>query len=215
MDVDARAAVRRVRESVRRFRDEPLVRMQAEARVLRMLRARQFHRFGRSSIVHRPMWLANTHKVDIGESTLVLHGIWLAVELPALGRDAPVVRIGDRVGIRPHCTISAAESIVIEDDVVISAFTTLVDSDHTYANGAPNIMHNPLVSTPIRVGRGTWIGERVAVLRGADIGTCCIIGANSVVRGAIPDYAIAVGSPARVVGSTRDQFERAGTLRPS
>ena len=44
------------------------------------------------------------------------------------------------------------------------------------------------------------------MLRGADIGRCCIIGANSVVRGEIPDYSIAVGAPARVVGSTRDQF---------
>jgi hypothetical protein len=37
-------------------------------------------------------------------------------------------------------------------------------------------------------------------------GRCCMIGANSVVRGEIPDYSIAVGAPARVVGSTRDQF---------
>ena len=38
------------------------------------------------------------------------------------------------------------------------------------------------------------------MLRGADIGRCCIIGANSVVKGTIPDYSIAVGAPARVVG---------------
>jgi acetyltransferase-like isoleucine patch superfamily enzyme len=63
-----------------------------------------------------------------------------------------------------------------------------------------------MVSSPVRVGAGTWIGERVAVLRGANIGRCCIIGANSVVRGEIPDYSIAVGAPARVVGSTREQF---------
>jgi acetyltransferase-like isoleucine patch superfamily enzyme len=61
-------------------------------------------------------------------------------------------------------------------------------------------MHNSLDTTPIRIGRGTWVAERVSVLRGADIGECCIIGANSVVRGQIPPYSIAVGSPARVVG---------------
>ena len=53
------------------------------------------------------------------------------------------------------------------------------------------------------VGEGTWIGERVAVLRGADIGEFCIIASNSVVRGVIPPYSVAAGSPARVVGSTR------------
>jgi acetyltransferase-like isoleucine patch superfamily enzyme len=96
--------------------------------------------------------------------------------------------------------ISAAEHIEIEDDVIIAAFSSVIDSDHTFAAGRPNVMHNPLVTAPIRIGRGTWIAERVAVLRGADIGRCCIIGANSVVKGPIPDYSIAVGSPARVVG---------------
>jgi acetyltransferase-like isoleucine patch superfamily enzyme len=57
------------------------------------------------------------------------------------------------------------------------------------------------VTAPIRIGRGTWIAERVAVLKGANIGRCCIIGAHSVVRGEIPDYSIAVGAPARVVGT--------------
>jgi acetyltransferase-like isoleucine patch superfamily enzyme len=108
--------------------------------------------------------------------------------------------------VRPYVTISAAESITIEDGVVISAFTTIIDSDHTFANGLPNVMHNPLVSSPVRIGEGTWMGERVAVLRGANIGRCCMIGANSVVRGEIPDYSVAVGAPARVVGSTREQF---------
>ena len=56
--------------------------------------------------------------------------------------------------------------------MVISAFTTIIDSDHTFAAGRPNVMHNPMVSSPVRVGEGTWIGERVAVLRGADIGRC-------------------------------------------
>jgi acetyltransferase-like isoleucine patch superfamily enzyme len=169
-------------------------------------RRRQFAAFGADSILHRPDWISHPDKIEIGSSVLMFHGLWLAAEQPAWNRPGPAVRIGDHVGVRPYCTISAAESVTIEDGVVISAFTTIIDSDHTFAAGRPNVMHNPLVSTPVRVGEGTWIGERVAVLRGSDIGRCCIIGANSVVRGAIPDYSIAVGAPARVVGSTRDQF---------
>jgi acetyltransferase-like isoleucine patch superfamily enzyme len=62
-------------------------------------------------------------------------------------------------------------------------------------------MHNSVATAPIRIGRGTWLAERVAVLRGSSIGRCCIVGANSVVRGELPDYSIAVGTPARVVGT--------------
>jgi acetyltransferase-like isoleucine patch superfamily enzyme len=175
-------------------------------RILAPYRRRQFAAFGKDSIVHRPDWIAHPEKIEIGSSVLMFHGLWLSAEQPTWDRSGPAVRIGSHVGIRPYVTISASESITIEDNVIISAFTTVIDADHTFANGLPNVMHNPMVSSPVRIGEGTWIGERVAVLRGADIGRCCIIGANSVVRGAIPDYSIAVGAPARVVGSTRDQF---------
>lgn len=188
------------------MRGDPLQRVIWRARVLAPLRRRQFAAFGADSILHRPDWISHADQIEIGSSVLMFHGLWLAVERPAWGSGAPAIRIGDHVGVRPYCTISAAESITIEDGVVISAFTTIIDSDHTFAAGRPNVMHNPLVSTPVRVGEGTWIGERVAVLRGSDIGRCCIIGANSVVRGTIPDHSIAVGAPARVVGSTKEHF---------
>jgi lipopolysaccharide O-acetyltransferase len=178
-------------------------------RILAPYRRHQFAAFGKDSIVHRPDWIAHPEKIEIGSSVLMFHGLWLSAERPTWHRAGPAIRIGNHVGIRPYVTISAAESITIEDNVIISAFTTVIDSDHTFANGLPNVMHNPLVSSPVRIGEGTWIGERVAVLRGSDIGRCCIVGANSVVRGAIPDYSIAVGAPARVVGSTREQFEAA------
>ena len=40
----------------------------------------------------------------------------------------------------------------------------------------------------------------------------CIIGANSVVRGSIPDFSIAVGAPARVVGKVEGVDVRAQAL---
>lgn len=161
---------------------------------------RRFNHFGDGAILHKPAWVYGPQQISLGAHSLVLQGTWLSVESQAWDRPAPALSIGKRVGIRPYCMISAAERITIEDDVIIAAYSSVIDSDHTYALGRPNVMHNPLETSPIRIGRGTWIAERVAVLRGADIGRCCIIGANSVVKGSIPDYSIAVGSPARVVG---------------
>jgi lipopolysaccharide O-acetyltransferase len=175
-------------------------RVELEARVMRPWRERRFHDFGQGAILHRPLWIYGPQQISIGQYALILHGCWISVETPAWDNPAPTLRIGDRVGIRPYCSLSAAENIVLEDDVVLSAYSTVIDSDHTFEAGNPHIMHNPLATTPVRVGRGTWIGERVSVLRGADIGECCIIGANSVVKGTIPPYSVAVGAPARVVG---------------
>jgi lipopolysaccharide O-acetyltransferase len=180
--------------------NQPMRRVVLRSRVTAPWWRRRFHHFGDGAILHKPTWVYGPQQISIGAHSLVLQGTWLSVESQAWDKPAPALAIGKRVGIRPYCMISAAEQIVIEDDVIIAAFSSVIDSDHTYALGRPNVMHNPLETAPIRIGRGTWIAERVAVLRGADIGRCCIIGANSVVKGTIPDYSIAVGSPARVVG---------------
>jgi lipopolysaccharide O-acetyltransferase len=185
---------------MRELVDQPMRRVVLRSRLTAPWWRRRFHHFGEGAILHRPTWVYGPQQISIGAHSLVLQGTWLSVESQAWDKAAPVLSIGKRVGIRPYCMISAAESIVIEDDVIIAAFSSVIDSDHTYALGRPNVMHNPLETAPIRIGRGTWIAERVAVLRGADIGRCCIIGANSVVKGKIPDYSIAVGAPARVVG---------------
>ena len=51
----------------------------------------------------------------------------------------------------------------------------------------------------INIGNDVWIGSRAIIMDGVNIGDGAIIGANAVVTKDIPPYAIAVGSPARVV----------------
>jgi virginiamycin A acetyltransferase len=52
---------------------------------------------------------------------------------------------------------------------------------------------------PITIGHDVWIGTHCVILSGAEIGTGAVIAANSVVTGAIPPYAIAAGTPAKVI----------------
>jgi acetyltransferase-like isoleucine patch superfamily enzyme len=190
-------------DELREFRREPAKRVAVRARVMRPLRVRTFHSFGEHSIVDRPDWLYGAWKISIGARVLILRGAWLSVERSAWGDDGqPVLCIGDGVGMRPRCAISASESITIEDNVVFGTGCSVIDSDHTHSPN-DNVLFNPAVTAPIRIGRGTWLGDRVSVLKGAEIGAHCTIGAGSVVRGTIPDHSVAVGVPARVVGSTR------------
>lgn len=49
------------------------------------------------------------------------------------------------------------------------------------------------------IGDDVWIGAGAKILMNVRIGTGAVIGANAVVVSNIPDYAIAVGIPARVV----------------
>ena len=57
----------------------------------------------------------------------------------------------------------------------------------------------PASKGDVRIGSDVWIGARTTVLSGSEIGDGAIVGAGSLVAGEIPPYAIAVGSPARVV----------------
>jgi acetyltransferase-like isoleucine patch superfamily enzyme len=55
----------------------------------------------------------------------------------------------------------------------------------------------------VRIGDGSWLGYGTVVLPGTTIGRHVVIGANSVVRGEIPDFCVAAGNPARVIRHMR------------
>jgi acetyltransferase-like isoleucine patch superfamily enzyme len=189
------------RDRLRMWRDEPLKRVAAEAALLRPLRSRQFCSFGERSILHRPLWLYGTRHAAVGDHCLLMHGAWLSVERSAWDDPQPALRIGNRVTLRPFVSISASVSIVLEDGVSIGTGSGIYDSNHVVRHDASVLDAGTSTYAPVHIGSGSWLGDRVTVLAGATIGAGCTIGAGSVVRGAIPAHSIAVGVPARIVGS--------------
>lgn len=197
----ARRLATRLDDEVSLWREEPMKAIAVRHRLIEPWRRLQYHAFGARSIVDRPIWAYGRRYMSIGERTVILRGAWLSVERPAWKEGTAALRIGNGVWIRPYASISASESIELGDDVVLGTMVSITDSNHTRESGHPNVLYNPLAAKPIRIGRATWIGDRCAILAGADIGVGCVIGANSVVRGVIPDHSVAAGAPAKVVGS--------------
>lgn len=60
----------------------------------------------------------------------------------------------------------------------------------------------------VNIGNNVFIGAETVVLPGVSIGNNVIIGANSTVTHNIPSNSVAVGSPARVVGSLTSYLEK-------
>lgn len=61
---------------------------------------------------------------------------------------------------------------------------------------------------PVTIGKRCYIGAGAIVLPGSVIGDDAVIGAGAVVRGEIPVGSVAVGIPAKVIGSVEDMRER-------
>jgi acetyltransferase-like isoleucine patch superfamily enzyme len=126
--------------------------------------------------------------------------------LPKFGEDAclgfgsivsgPGAEFGRRVYVGPFCCLG---EVALEDDVLIGAHVSVMNGGAQHGTGRTDvpIRDQPGTWPPVKVGRGSWIGDRAVVM--ADVGRHCVIGAGAVVSRPIPDYAVAVGVPARVI----------------
>jgi acetyltransferase-like isoleucine patch superfamily enzyme len=123
----------------------------------------------------------------------------------------PAATLGDNVYVGRFCSLGWVE---IERDVMIADFVAIPSGRQTHRVSGSERMaprdQEPRFS-PVRIGEGTWIGAHAVVM--ADVGRFCIVGAGAVVTRPIADYAIALGVPARPVGSTLSDVT-AATSRP-
>ena len=103
------------------------------------------------------------------------------------------VRIGKSVYIMNGVLLMASGGIIIEDYALVAAHAKIISNDHDpYFRPA-------LTCKPVIIKEGAWIGAGAAIMKGVTVGKYAIIGSNSVVTKDIPDYAVAVGVPAKVI----------------
>ncbi len=165
-------------------------------------RGRRFGAFGDGSIICFPATaLMNERYIRIGAATVIGPRVTLSAGM-APGQQCatdPVVTIGDRCLIGAGSGIVGHLSIEIGDDVWTGHHVYVTDQNHGYEDLERPISVQQQPERPVSIGAGSWIGHGTVVLPGARIGRHVVVGANSVVTGDLPDYTVAVGSPARVV----------------
>ena len=166
-------------------------------------RGRRFAAFGEGSVLAFP-WAAlfNEHAIRIGRDTRIGPFVSLSAGMvpgqPML-HDAVVV-IGDRCLIGRGSSIVGHYSIRIGDDVFTGPNVYVTDQNHGLdLVESPIGSQPPAPERPVSIGDGSWLGAGVVVLPGVTIGRGVAVGAGSVVTTDLPDLAVAVGSPARVV----------------
>ncbi len=132
--------------------------------------------------------------------------------------------IGNNVYIGKNCCISAIYNLTIGSNIYIGKNVTIEvegsigdntiiannvgiigKKDHDYSTSTTPIFHaktvreDRVLSAPVSIGEGVWIGFGAIILSGVTIGDNAIIAAGSVVTKDIPPMAISSGNPARII----------------
>ncbi|WP_026316156.1 acyltransferase [Actinokineospora enzanensis] len=116
------------------------------------------------------------------------------------------LRIGDKAVFGRQNVVNCYLDIEIGSAALVADWVYVCDFDHVTADIHQPIKDQGIVKSPVRIGPDTWLCTKVTVTKGTRIGRGCVVGAHAVVRGDIPDYAVAAGIPARVVRDRRDAY---------
>lgn len=138
-------------------------------------------------------WLKKNPWVTIG------NGVIFPLETKVLGTKT---HIKEGTIINGPMVIKGSGNVTIGKYGGIAENLYIISSNHKIDYADVGGMFSENLDTnkgPIYIGNNVWIGDNVTVLTGVTIGDGAAIGAGSVVTRDIPPFAVAVGSPARVI----------------
>jgi UDP-2-acetamido-3-amino-2,3-dideoxy-glucuronate N-acetyltransferase len=141
--------------------------------------------------------------VEIGEGTKIWH--FSHVQKGAkIGRSCVLgqnVNVANNVILGDFCKIqnnvSIYEGVTLEDYVFCGpsmVFTNILDPKCKY----PQVGEQYYIKTLVK--EGASIGANATIVCGHTLGRHCLVGAGTVVTKDIPDYALVIGNPGKVVG---------------
>lgn len=139
--------------------------------------------------------------VDIGEGT----SIWHVSHVLKGSRIGKQCRIGQNVVIGPNVTIG--DNVKIQNNVSIYEGVTLESDVFCGPSMVFTNVINPRSAVPrmkelrtTLIKRGATLGANCTIVCGHEIGRYAFVGAGAVVTKDLPDYALAIGNPAKIVG---------------
>ena len=159
----------------------------------------------KARLLRFPIVIRGRKGIDFGTSLTT--GVGCRFDcFPGATPSAKKLVIGHNVQLNDYVHIVAMDSVKIGDNVLMASHIFISDNSHGSYKGDendtnPNIppIQREYATAPVSIGDNTWIGEGVLIMPGVTIGNGCVIGAHSIVNKSIPDYSVAVGSPAKVV----------------
>lgn len=147
--------------------------------------------------------LVNIFGCSVGDDTMI--GPFVEVQRGA--------QIGQRCKIQSHSFI--CEGVTIDDEVFVGHGVMFTNDRWPRAAGLDGKLKggDDWVLETTYVGKGASIGSGATILPGLRIGSRALVAAGAVVTRDVPDFALVIGSPARIVADVRDVEPGMGSLR--
>ncbi len=176
-----------------------------------------FARVGRGLILGRNVVVRHPGKIKIGnnvtiddntiidgrgsgdEGVVLEDNVLVNRNCMILAKTGPI-HIGEKTSIGSNSVIVSMSGVKIGESVLTAGGLYISTGAYRFDNPEISVMEQDAYSTgPVEIGDGAWMGTRVTLLDGVRVGKGAVIGACSMVNRDIPSFAVAVGTPAKVV----------------
>lgn len=108
-------------------------------------------------------------------------------------------KCGENCGLGTDSFYGCAGGIEIGNDVIVGNYVSMHSENHNFDALSCPIRLQGVNHKGIKIGNDCWIGAKVTILDGAEIGDGCVIAAGAVVRGKFPNNVVIAGVPAKIV----------------
>lgn len=176
-----------------------------------------FKRCGRRPAIGRGVLVRIPNQITLGNGVIVDDGAALDVRgddasitledrvvigrLSTLAAKGGHIKLGSGCNIGSYCRIATQSRVEIGESVLVGAYCYIGPGNHTGGGEGSPMIEQPMdIRGGVTIGAHAWLGARVTILDGVKIGSHAVIGAHSFVKDDVPDYAVVVGAPARIVG---------------
>ena len=139
------------------------------SKILLLIQKHNYKNFGLGSTVHYSAVIAGKKEISVGKFS----------------------DIGAFVHVWGNGGVEIGNEVLIASHVAITTLT------HDYTT--ESLKFGKIIFKSIIISDGAWLGAHSVVMPGVKIGKGAIVGAGAVVTKNVPDMAIVVGSPARII----------------
>jgi acetyltransferase-like isoleucine patch superfamily enzyme len=177
---------------------------------------------GRNVVFGQNVVLRHPHKIRIGNDVVIDDNCLLDAKGESntgitigngvfIGRNTILsckngdIEIRDAANFGFNCEVFSGSRVVIGANTLLAAYCYVIGGGHNFEDPTRTIAEQGRRSAGVEVGDGVWMGAGAKVMDGVVIGADAIVGAGAVLTVNVPERGVAMGRPARLVGS-RDEL---------